>query len=103
VAVALGYVVVVLALAGGAVAALRSEPAEKWTVGAGVVGAGFALTLLPGNPPLPVPVLGAALLCVSRDCPELSAGWWSVGIVLLLVQTGAVVFVVSALRGGKSV
>jgi hypothetical protein len=43
------------------------------------------------------------LLCVSRDCPELSADWWSVGIVLLLVQTGAVVFVVSALRDRKSV
>jgi 4-amino-4-deoxy-L-arabinose transferase-like glycosyltransferase len=99
---ALSYVVVVLAFAAGAVAALRNEPAEKWTVGAGVVAAGFALTLLPGDPPLPVPVLAAALLCAARDCSHLSPGWWSTGIILLLVQTTAVVIVVSALRRGRS-
>ena len=103
VAIALSYVVVVLALAAGAVAALRSEPDEKWTVGGGVVAAGFALTLLPGHPPVPIPVLGAAVLCMARDCSELSPGWWSMGVFLLLVQTGAVVFLVSALRRDRSV
>ena len=99
---ALSYVVVVLALGAGAVVVLRSEPAEKWMVGAGVVAAGFALTWLPGHPSLPIPVLAAFLLCVARDCSGLSPEWWSTGIVLLLVQTAGAVFLVSLLLRDKS-
>ncbi len=100
---ALSYVVVVLALGAGSVAVLRNVPDEKWTVGAGVVAAGFAITLLPGDPPLPIPVLAAIALCSVQGCDELSPGWWSTGIVLLLVQTAVAVVVVSALRRDRSV
>jgi hypothetical protein len=85
-----------------AIAFLLAERSKRWTIGAGVVAAGLALTLLPGHPPFPMPVFLAVGLCAFRGC-DVSADWWLRMTVLpLVVQVAFVVLFVSIVGRRRS-
>lgn len=80
-----------------------TEPAHRWTVRAAVIGAGIALTILPGELPLPIPVVVLVGTCASNGCHELSYGELvTATVVPMLLQAGVAAFIADAVRRMKA-
>jgi hypothetical protein len=79
-----------------AVVAVRTESDDVVIRRALLLSIGFMLVLIPGHPPLPMPLFLGALVCSMDGCGDVAelGGVIFAGLLTLLVQSAAVVVAV---------